>query len=111
MKKIIAALFVSIASLSLIACKEETAQAPAGAGASPAASANHAPAQAVPGSHEDWCSEHRVPESMCIQCNPALAAAFRATGDWCDEHGLPESQCRLCNPSLVIERPPQTRGE
>ncbi len=22
---------------------------------------------------EDWCSEHNVPESKCIACNPALA--------------------------------------
>jgi hypothetical protein len=67
----------------------------------------HAPAGVEPGSHEDWCQEHEVPESMCTQCNPSLAAAFKATGDWCPEHGLPESQCRLCNPDLKIERPPR----
>jgi len=65
----------------------------------------HAPASAVPGSHEDWCAEHEVPESMCTRCNPDLIPAFQATGDWCEEHGLPESQCRACNPDLVIERP------
>lgn len=60
-----------------------------------------------PGSHEDWCGEHQVPESLCTRCNPSLTAAFKATGDWCEEHGLPESQCRICNPGLQIERPPR----
>lgn len=72
-------------------------------GPSPAAAAN-----VKPGSHEDWCAEHQVPESQCTLCNPSLTAAFKATGDWCDEHGLPESQCRKCNPNLKIARPPKT---
>ena len=69
--------------------------------------AGHAPQGAVPGSHEDWCGEHGVPESQCTRCNPDLIAAFKATGDWCEEHGLPESQCLKCNPDLVIVRPPK----
>jgi hypothetical protein len=28
----------------------------------------HAPKDVVPGSHEDWCGEHEVPESQCTQC-------------------------------------------
>ena len=68
----------------------------------------HAAAGATPGSHEDWCDEHQVAESMCTRCNPSLAAAFKATGDWCGEHGLPESQCLLCNPDLKIRRPAAT---
>lgn len=71
----------------------------------------HASAKAKPGSHEDWCEEHQVPESLCTQCNPALVAAFNATGDWCEEHGLPESQCRICNPNLKIERPAKVERE
>jgi hypothetical protein len=71
----------------------------------------HAPAKAKPGSHEDWCGEHQVPESLCTQCNPTLVAAFKATGDWCAEHNLPESQCRLCHPDLKIERPPKLESE
>jgi hypothetical protein len=70
----------------------------------------HAAAGAQPGSYEDWCGEHEVPESMCTRCNPALVAAFKATNDWCAEHGLPESQCKLCNPELKIERPPKPLG-
>lgn len=70
--------------------------------------ATHAAATVTPGSHEDWCGEHAVPESQCTLCNPSLSAAFKATGDWCGEHGLPESQCRKCNPELRIERPPKS---
>jgi hypothetical protein len=71
------------------------------------AQSKHAAPDAVPGSHEDWCAEHEVPESMCTRCNPSLAAAFEATGDWCEEHGLPKSQCLACDPELKIERPPK----
>jgi hypothetical protein len=60
-----------------------------------------------PGSHDDWCAGHGVPESQCTRCNPDLIPAFEAVGDWCDEHGLPMSQCTVCNPDLVIERPPK----
>jgi hypothetical protein len=75
--------------------------------ASAEAPAAHAPANVKPGSHEDWCAEHAVPESQCTRCNTDLIAAFKATGDWCAEHGLPESQCLKCNPELKITRPPK----
>lgn len=84
-----------------------TAAAPAAATAA-APEANHAAEGVRAGSHQDWCGEHQVPESLCTRCNSKLIAAFKATGDWCQEHGLPESQCLTCNPSLKIERPPQT---
>ncbi len=77
---------------------------------SPAAGQQHADASVLPGSYEDWCSEHEVPETLCTRCNPELAAAFKATGDWCAEHGVPESQCRQCNPNLKITRPPKPEG-
>lgn len=73
-----------------------------------AMAAGHAPADAKPGSYEDWCDEHQVPESQCSLCHPELIAAFKATGDWCAEHSLPESQCRKCNPGLTIARGPKT---
>ena len=72
--------------------------------------AQHGQAGAVPGSYEDWCAEHAVPESKCTRCDASLVAAFKATKDWCAEHGLPESQCLKCNPNLKIERPPQPSG-
>jgi len=83
----------------LAACGSPDPSVPAGAG-------GHAASDVVPGSHEDWCGEHAVPESQCTRCNPSLVAAFQATGDWCEEHGLPESQCTKCNPDLKIVRPP-----
>ena len=99
-----------------LACKTDSAsgdkapQPTAPAAAEPAHASQHASAGAKPGSHEDWCAEHQVPESQCSRCNRALVAAFKATGDWCSEHGLPESQCLLCNPNLKIERPPKAAG-
>lgn len=65
-------------------------------------------ANVKPGSHEDWCDEHAVPESQCSKCNQSLIPAFKATGDWCEQHKLPKSQDRECNPSLKINRPPKT---
>lgn len=91
-------------SLFLAACSEE------GAATSPTSPEQHAPASAVPGSHDDWCAEHEVPESLCTLCDPSLTPAFQATGDWCPEHGVPESQCRACNPDLRIERPAPEDG-
>lgn len=70
----------------------------------------HAAPGVAPGSYADWCGEHGVPESACTRCDPALAAAFKATHDWCEEHGLPESQCLRCNPGLKIERPAKPQG-
>jgi hypothetical protein len=93
--------FAALTALVLAACAKE----PAPTAAHSAAATAHAPATAKPGSHEDWCGEHGVPESQCTKCNPDLIAAFKATNDWCEEHGLPESQCTKCNPNLVITRP------
>ena len=92
------------------ACSKKTdpPQATRAAAAAPAAPAQHAPRGARPGSREDWCGEHQVPESLCTRCNPSLIAAFKATGDWCAEHRLPESQCFACNPDLKIHRPPRS---
>lgn len=103
----------ALLAVAFAACDAKSEPAPAAeraASAAPAASARetaHAPTGVKPGSHEDWCGEHQVPESMCTRCNASLIAAFKATGDWCEEHGLPESQCLACNPDLKIERPPR----
>jgi hypothetical protein len=48
----------------------------------------------------DWCAEHGVPESLCAECNPKLAAAFKKKSDWCNEHDRPKSQCFKCDPKL-----------
>lgn len=108
-------------TLTLLLCIAGCDASPAGgAGSQPAAAPaetepraaapEHGKAGAKPGSHEDWCGEHQVPESMCTRCNPSLIPAFKATSDWCEEHGLPESQCLACNPDLKIVRPPAQGG-
>lgn len=67
----------------------------------------HGAKGAKPGSYEDWCSEHGVPESQDTRCDKSLIPVFKATGDWCDKHGLPKSQDLKCNPDLKIVRPPK----
>ena len=108
-------MFAFSAAMTLAACdkggggaarKDEPAKA-APTGAKDTGHADHAAGHVTPGSHEDWCGEHAVPESQCTRCDPELTAAFKATGDWCPEHGLPESQCLKCNPDLKIVRPPK----
>jgi hypothetical protein len=103
MRIFIAAALLSVVLPAVGACSKSSSSEPA-----PAAShaALHAAPNVKPGSHEDWCGEHEVPESQCTRCNPDLIPAFKATGDWCNEHGLPESQCKKCHPDLKIVRPP-----
>lgn len=98
---------IAIGSSLGAGCRSDTSVPPSAPEAS-AGGATHASAGVVPGSHEDWCAEHAVPESMCTRCNASLIPAFKATNDWCAEHALPESQCLKCNPSLVIARPART---
>ncbi|MEZ4370746.1 MAG: hypothetical protein R3B07_07965 [Polyangiaceae bacterium] len=88
-------------SLSIVGCEAKSNAEES----QPAGTSAHAPSDAVPGTHEDWCAEHQVPESQCTRCNASLIPAFKATGDWCVEHNLPESQCLACNPELKITRP------
>ena len=93
---------------AVAACsKDSGSSSPPPTGKAPAASAGHAPAGVTPGSHEDWCAEHAVPESQCTRCNAELIPAFKATGDWCEAHQLPLSQDTIHNPDLVITRPPK----
>ncbi len=68
-----------------------------------------------------WCDEHGVPEEICGQCSPKVAAEFQKKGDWCQEHDRPESQCFICHPELEAKfsakyeakfgkKPPQPEG-
>lgn len=102
MKRIV---WIAVVGLALAAC-ESGRGGPAAAGQGD----RHASQGVVPGSYDDWCGEHEVPESQCTRCDRSLIAAFKATHDWCDEHGLPESQCKACNPALRIVRPPRPTG-
>lgn len=103
---------ISICTVGLLlagACQRDKADG-SKEGPSVASTSQHAASGVEPGSHEDWCGEHGVPESLCTRCNASLIPAFKATGDWCEEHGLPESQCLRCNPELQIERPPRKKA-
>jgi len=103
----------ALAALTLVACEKRAErqqvpeQIPAAAVASSAQGPTDGRPGVQPGSREDWCGEHQVPESLCTRCNPSLTAAFKATGDWCEEHGFPESVCPVCNP----QRPPGAAGQ
>src|SRR5438105_4920249 len=35
---------------------------------------------------EDWCAQHSVPESLCVECNESLMPKTKAT--WCRKHGV-----------------------
>jgi cobalt-zinc-cadmium efflux system membrane fusion protein len=47
---------------------------------------------------EDWCQEHGVLESGCIECRPDLLPPLTDHG-WCREHGI--SQCPLHHPDIA----------
>jgi cobalt-zinc-cadmium efflux system membrane fusion protein len=49
-------------------------------------------------SQDDWCSQHSVPDSQCVECNPALMPRPKAFG-WCQTHGVHE--CPLCHPEVA----------
>lgn len=87
--------------------KGETAKA-----TTPPTGEDHAAVAAiVPGSYEDWCDEHGVPETQCTRCDQSLVPAFQAANDWDAEHGLPMSQCLIHDPSLKIVRPPKPEAK
>ena len=47
---------------------------------------------------KDWCEEHSVPESICVQCDPSLMPKGPDYG-WCDEHGV--HNCPLHHPDIA----------
>jgi membrane fusion protein, heavy metal efflux system len=49
-------------------------------------------------STDDWCSEHNVAQSQCIECNPKLLPPEKDYG-WCKEHGI--AQCPLHHPDVA----------
>jgi cobalt-zinc-cadmium efflux system membrane fusion protein len=58
-----------------------------------------------PAAADDWCPEHGVPESECVECNPDLMPRPTAFG-WCREHGVFE--CPLCHPEVAQTDRPAT---
>ena len=51
---------------------------------------------------EDWCAEHGVPESQCVECHPDLLPRGKDYG-WCKEHGV--ANCPLCHPEVAQLKP------
>ncbi len=47
---------------------------------------------------DDWCEEHSVPESQCVECYPDLLPRGKDHG-WCKEHGVHD--CPLCYPEVA----------
>jgi cobalt-zinc-cadmium efflux system membrane fusion protein len=47
---------------------------------------------------DDWCTEHGVPESICIECKKDLVPKGKPFG-WCRTHGVAE--CVLDHPELA----------
>lgn len=47
---------------------------------------------------KDWCEEHGVPESLCVECDPDLLPRGADHG-WCKEHGV--HNCPLDNPDVA----------
>ena len=53
---------------------------------------------------DDWCSEHLVPESKCVECSAQLLPKPKTKG-FCKKHGVAE--CVICNPELAqVKGPP-----
>jgi membrane fusion protein, heavy metal efflux system len=53
---------------------------------------------------EDWCEEHGVPESQCVECHPDLLPRSKDYG-WCKEHGVHD--CPFCHPEIAqLKQPP-----
>lgn len=52
----------------------------------------------------DWCKEHAVPESICVECDPTLMPKGPDYG-WCPVHGV--HNCPLHHPDVAqLKQPP-----
>ena len=53
---------------------------------------------------DDWCKEHSVPESACVECNESLMP--KAKSIWCDTHGV--HNCPFEHPEVAqLKNPPE----
>jgi cobalt-zinc-cadmium efflux system membrane fusion protein len=59
---------------------------------------------------DDWCGEHGVPESLCVECNPGLLPKPKDYG-WCSRHGVQD--CPLEHPDVaqVLSEPRVARDD
>ena len=57
----------------------------------------------------DWCDEHGVPESICVECDESLMPKAPDFG-WCSKHGV--HNCVLDHPELAqLDEPPTITPE
>lgn len=47
---------------------------------------------------DDWCNDHQVPLSICVECNPNLLPRGKSFG-WCKTHGVHD--CPTCHPEVA----------
>lgn len=47
---------------------------------------------------DDWCAEHNVPDSQCVECRKECLPCGPGSG-WCPIHGVHE--CPLCHPEVA----------
>ena len=88
------AMVVATAGLTLSGCTDSSTP-------DTAAPAEDVQAEGAVDAHSGWwCAEHGVPEAVCAQCDPSLAAEYQKKDDWCQEHSRPKSQCFICRPEL-----------
>lgn len=58
----------------------------------------------APMGEEDWCEEHSVAESQCVECHPELLPPGEDFG-WCKAHGI--ANCPLEHPQVAqLKAPP-----
>lgn len=57
---------------------------------------------------DDWCEEHAVPESICVECDPTLMPKGPDYG-WCPDHGV--HNCLLHHPDVAQLKEPPSPGE
>ena len=55
----------------------------------------------------DWCAEHGVPESVCVECDRTLLPRPPRTG-WCAEFGVHD--CPFCDPAVAQTPTPASFG-
>lgn len=57
---------------------------------------------------DDWCEEHAVPESICVECDPTLMPKGPDYG-WCPQHGV--HNCTLDHPDVAQLKQPPSEGD
>ena len=60
-------------------------------------------------SSEDWCPEHTVPESLCVECNEKLLPKIKPA--WCRTHGVHFCPFERAEVAQLKEVPVITQGD